>query len=195
MKLERAALWVALPALILTGWSALEIRNLQKRLDNFTDQTLPHRRRIDDAMFQPTNSEPRLKMLEAASGGLGGIMLGVQLHFSKLYFASEARNWDLARFEHGEIEEKLNAAAALRPEERGVGLVGIIDAFKSTQLAALKDAIDVKDRGLFRDAYRQSVLMCNACHQATGRPFITIKLPTSPPVANQQWEPPILDGK
>lgn len=134
-------------------------------------------------------------MLEAASVGLGGVMSSIQLHFAKLYFASEARNWDLAKFQYGELAEKLDAAAALRPEERGVNLVGIIDAFKNTQFAALKDAIEVKDRSLFRDAYRQSILMCNSCHQATGRPFINITVPTNPPVPNQQWELPILDGK
>jgi hypothetical protein len=102
----------------------------------------------------------------------------------------EARNWDLARFECGEVEEHLRTAAVLRPEERGVGLAGIIDAFKQTQLAELKDAIDVKDRTLFRAAYQQSILMCNSCHRASGRPFITIMMPTNSPVPNQRRELP-----
>jgi hypothetical protein len=57
-------------------------------------------------------------------------------------------------------------------------------------MVALKDAIDMKDRSLFKDAYQESIVMCNTCHQSTGRPFITITIPTNPPVANQRWEPP-----
>ena len=87
-----------------------------------------------------------MKHLEESSRGLGEVMAAVQRHFAKLHFAGEARNWDLARFEVGELQENLDTAAALRPEERGVGLFGIVDAFKKTQIAGLKDAIEVKDR-------------------------------------------------
>ncbi len=117
-------------------------------------------------------------------------MSSIHLHFSKLYYAAEARNWDLAYFERGEILENLEVVAALKPEERGVSLTGIVEAFKNTQLAALKEAIDMKDRSLFRSAYLEAMNMCNTCHQSTGRPFIVITVPTNPPVANQQWELP-----
>jgi hypothetical protein len=70
-----------------------------------------------------------------------------------------------------------------------------MDAFKNTQLVALKDAIEMKDRRLFRDAYREALVMCNTCHQSTGRPFITITIPTNPPVSNQRWELPADGGK
>ena len=116
-------------------------------------------------------------------------MLEIQLHFAKLYYASEARNWDLALFERNEIEGNLQSVALLRPEERGVGIAGIIEAFRNTQLAAMSEAIEVKDRGLFRKAYQDSIQMCNTCHEATGRSFITITIPNNPPVPNQKWEP------
>lgn len=190
MKAERGAFLIAIAALIGTGWCAYEIRNLQTRLAIVSGEVRSQLVSGASAPSSSTNLEQRLKMLEAASPGLGEIMAGTQLHFAKLYFASEARNWDLAAFECGELEGNLNAAAALRPEERGVGLSGIVDAFKNTQLVALKDAIDLKDRGLFREAYKESVLMCNGCHAATGRPFITITAPTHSPVSNQRWELP-----
>ncbi len=182
------ALLVAAVALISTGWCAFEIRHLQKRLESISEESrLPSPPEAASGA-QSTNLEQRLKRLEAATPGLGDIMTGVQLDFAKLHFASEARNWDLALFEWAEIEAKLNATAALRPEERGVGLSGIIDAFKQTQLVALKDAIDLKDRSLFREAYKESIRVCNGCHEATGRPFITITAPTLSPVSNQRWE-------
>jgi hypothetical protein len=190
MKAERGALLVAIVALITAGWCACEVRRLQTRLENLSGELRSLRPNAGSPSLLTTNLDQRVKTLEAASPGLGGIMADAQTHFAKLYFASEARNWDLARFEWGELESKLNAIAALRAEERGVGLSAIVDAFKQTQLVTLKDAIELKDRRLFREAYQESISMCNGCHQATGRPFIAITTPTQPPVSNQRWEPP-----
>jgi cytochrome c556 len=182
MRLERTALIFGAFALVAAGWCAGRAHALQAILVSARPATA--------APLQPSvdNLEARLKKLESASPGLGDIMNGIQLHFSKLYFASEARNWDLARFERGEVEEGLEKLAALRPQENGVNIAGIAGAFKETQLVALKDAIEMKDRAMFRDAYQQSMQMCNTCHQSTGRPFIMIMTPTNPPVANQRWE-------
>lgn len=181
-------LGAALVALIGTAWCAAELSRLNSRLDVVTASLrAPPAGRTSPA--PAGDIESRLKKLEAASPGLGDVMQGIQLHFAKLHFAAEARNWDLAQFERGEVLEGFAAAAALRPEERGVDLAGVMDAFKQTQLAAVKDALDVKDRPLFREAYREAILVCNGCHQTTGRPFIGITVPSQPPVSNQRWEP------
>lgn len=174
MKLERAFLGLALLGLT---WCAMEIYQLRKHLKGTPENPAA------------TDFESRLKKLEAAAPSPGVFMSAIQLHFAKLYYAAEARNWELAQFERGEILENLDVVAALRPEEHGVNIAGIAEAFKNTPLAALKDAIAVKDRSLFREAYQQCIQTCNACHQATGRPFITITVPTNPPVSNQLWGP------
>ena len=184
---------IALVALLATGWCALEIHTLQARLDSITAQ--PGLARADRSGPDPADVQQRLKKLEAASPRVGEMMSAIQLHFAKLYFAAEARNWGLAQFERGEIVESLDAVTAIHPDEKGVNLAGIIDAFKQTQLTSLKDALDVKDRALFREAYQDSLLVCNGCHQSTGRPFINIMTPTQPPVSNQRWEPPDFGGK
>ena len=195
MKLERIALLAAVLALITAGWGVTEVRKLRARLDRAADGSRPQSLPGTSVGSQATNLEQRLKQLEAAAPSPGLFMSAIQLHFAKLYFAGEARNWDLARFERGEILEHLDVVAALRPQEGAVSVTGIMDAFKNTQLTAIKDAIEMKDRGLFRDAYRESIIMCNTCHQATGRPFITITIPTNPPVSNQRWEAPVSGGK
>ena len=188
MNLERATLVVAVIALLTTGWCAWRIQGLEARLDRVSGNHTLRGQSGGGPPQQAAEIEQRLKKLEAASPKLGEIMSGIQLHLAKLYFASEARNWDLARFERGELEEGLTAAATLRPEENGVNLAGIFEAFKQTQLVSLKDAVEMKDRGLLREAYRDSILMCNTCHQSTGRPFISITIPTNPPVSNQRWD-------
>ncbi len=172
-------------ALLAAGWFCWKVQRLEAqvvRLSRSPDPIAPN------ALPAATNLESRLKKLEAASPRLGEIMSGIQAHFGKLYFAGQARNWDLARFERGEVEEGLEAVSALRPQENGVNLSGIVGAFQQTQLVALKDAIEMKDRTMFRQAYQDSMQMCNTCHRSTGRPFISIMIPTNPPVANQRWE-------
>lgn len=134
--------------------------------------------------------EARLKALEAGAPGVGTIMSGVQLHFAKLYFAGKAQNWPLAEFELHEVEENLDRAVALRPEEYGTNLVGLNDAFKQTQLAALRTATQNKDWNAFQSAYTEAIWTCNGCHEETNRPFIVMTVPTIPPVPNQQWESP-----
>lgn len=140
-----------------------------------------------DSAAGTTNLTERLKKLELATPNVGNLMLEIQLHFAKLYYAAEGKNWDLATFERNEIEDAMEKVAVLRPAENGVKIDEVIGTLKKTSLTTLKDAIDVKDRGLFRDAYRDTMTTCNACHQATGRPFIAIIVPTNSPVANQRW--------
>ncbi len=134
--------------------------------------------------------ENRLAAVEAAAPGVGDVMSNVQLHFAKLYFAVEASNWDLAKFELHEIEENLEKSVRLRPEEKGVQLDGILEAFKETEFEAMNKAVVSKDKMSFGRAYDDSIAVCNSCHTATGRHFIVITLPMVPPVTNQLWKPP-----
>jgi uncharacterized protein len=134
--------------------------------------------------------ERRIKQLEAAAPGVGEMMSGVQLHFAKLHYAARAANWKLADFEIGEIEESLDKAALLRPEENGVQLAGVVEALKQTQLAAMKKAVGLGEMMLFSKNYDETMAACNSCHRNTGRPFIVITPPTTSPVANQQWNAP-----
>src|SRR6266403_1615012 len=119
MNLERPALIVAIIALLTTAWCAWRIQGLQARLDRAGGNSgpAPAKKGSPQQPSQPADLEQRLKKLETASPKLGEVMSGIQRHLAKLYFAGEARNWDLARFQRGELEEGLMAAAALRPEE------------------------------------------------------------------------------
>ncbi len=134
--------------------------------------------------------EKRIKLLEAAAPGVGEVMSGVQLHFAKLQYAARAANWKLADFEIDEIEENLEKAALLRPEEKGVQLAGVIESIKQTQLVAMKKAAEQGEMSLFVKNYDETMAACNSCHRTTGRPFIVITQPAASPVANQQWAPP-----
>lgn len=175
----KLSLVITAACLLVTAWCVWQVIHLHHRLDV-----------IEKTPSLPESVEGRLKKLEASAPGIGKVMSGVQAHFAKLYFAGEARNWKLAEFEMHEVEENLDQSVAIRPEENGVNMVGVADAFKQTQLTALKEAIRRQSGDLFQKSYAESVATCNGCHQATGRPFLIITIPTAPPVPNQQWEPP-----
>jgi hypothetical protein len=134
--------------------------------------------------------EARVKQLESSAPGVGEVMSGVQLHFGKLYYAARAANWGLAGFEIDEVKENLEKGAMMRPEENGVHLAGVVDAFEQTQIEAMKSAVAQRDTASLFGAYSDAILVCNSCHRNTGRPFIIITVPSAPPVSNQQWAPP-----
>ena len=94
---------------------------------------------------QTAELEKRVKQLEAAVPGVGEVMSATQLHFAKLFFAARAENWKLAAFEIDEVKENIEKAAVLRPEENGVRLGGVVDAFEQTQIAQLSAAVERQD--------------------------------------------------
>lgn len=193
MKLERPALVIAVLAILVAVWNVWALRNLEARLDALAARPPLAAPPVSAGPGLSTNVEQRLSHLEAITPSVAQTMLSIQSHAMKLHYAAEARNWDLARFERGEIVEDLGTVAALEPEENGVSLVGIISAFTNTvtgPMADMTDALAMSDRPLFRKSYQETILMCNACHQATGRPFIVITVPTNAPTFNQRWEPP-----
>jgi hypothetical protein len=179
MRLDKITMALAALALATALWSATHPRG--------TDSVGAGAAGQINNSTNAAGTEQRLKKLEVSQTGVGTIMLEVQMHFAKLHFAAEARNWDLAAFERGEIEELIEKVAVLRPAENNVNISNVVNVFKETPLTELKDAIDVKDRALFHDAYLHTMATCNSCHQATGRPFISIVVPTNSPVANQRW--------
>lgn len=179
---------LAAVALVLAGWCAFEVHALQGRVDWMAGAL--RARSNEAAVSAPAGSvEDRLKKLEATAPGLGEIMSGLQLHTAKLYYAGKARNWPLVEFEMGEMEEALAAIPVLRPQDNNVPLGAVIEAFRNSQWAALKQAVGRKDGAAFDKAYDDVVLVCNACHQATGRPYLVVQTPTGPPVPNQRWDP------
>jgi hypothetical protein len=133
----------------------------------------------------------RLERLESTAPGVGSAMTAAQIHFAKLYYAGQASNWGLAEYELHEVEENLEIAVNLRPEEHGVNLAKLTDDFLQAQLSDLRQSIETEDAGAFHATYEKAMSACNACHVEVERRFLVITLPGAPPVTNQQWEPPL----
>ncbi|HBR15050.1 MAG TPA: hypothetical protein DD723_05855 [Candidatus Omnitrophica bacterium] len=125
--------------------------------------------------------------------GLGEYMTTIQLHMAKLWFAGQAKNWDLAKFEVHEIEETMEVVANLNITRKDVNISSVIQSVLNSQIPDLEKAIQEKSLVKFETAYEQTVITCNSCHNAVGHQFIHVIKPTSPPVTNQKWEPVLPD--
>jgi len=119
--------------------------------------------------------------------GLGEFMTTIQLHAAKLWFAAQATNWDLAKYELDELKETMEAAKGLNEEKNGVKISNVLDSVLQTQVADLDKSIESKRQTEFQKSYDETLSACNGCHTEAGYKFIRIVRPTAPPVTNQRW--------
>lgn len=123
--------------------------------------------------------------------GLGEIMGVIQQHHAKLYYSADAGNWELAKYQLGEIEEGLDAAAKLYPQFKDVKtrLDVLVPTMTKDDIESLFKAIEKKNRKDFMLSYGKLTNSCNACHNAANRGFIVIQTPTTSEFSNQKFEP------
>jgi hypothetical protein len=121
--------------------------------------------------------------------GLGEIMSLQQMRHSKLWFAGNARNWDLTGYECDELKEGFEDAAKLVPMVNDVSVAQVIDRINAGELTDLEKAIQAHDFGKFTSAFDRLTAACNACHQTTKHAFIVIQRPTTLPYSNQSFSP------
>jgi hypothetical protein len=126
--------------------------------------------------------------LRVQTPGLGEYMSTIQLHIAKLWFAAQASNWKLAKYEHDELEETIETAEALHAKRDSVNISAVLQSVRQTQLPLIEQAINKKSLHVFENAYSQTLAACNGCHRPAGYEFIHIITPTREPVANQQWK-------
>lgn len=120
--------------------------------------------------------------------GFGEFMSATQVRLAKLWFAGKARNWELAEYELGEIEEGLEDATRLHPTHDNVPVATMIESILLPRLKDLSTAIAAKDGGRFDQAFDDLTAACNKCHGEAGKGFIRIQRPTAPPVSNQVFD-------
>jgi hypothetical protein len=110
----------------------------------------------------------------------GDIMGATQLRHFKLSFAGKLRNWELATYELDQIKESFQGAATHYP---GIPVTDMTIVVEPVRL--LGEAIQKKDPRKSSAAFTELTAACNGCHQAIGRGFIVIQVPTSSPFSNQ----------
>jgi hypothetical protein len=123
---------------------------------------------------------------------LGEIMSLQQMRHTKLWFAGQAKNWDLAAYEVKELSEGFDAVIKYHPthEDSPVALSDVIPRMVTEPLKELAASVARKDPKAFTEAYDALTSACNNCHQATNVGFNRLQRPTMNPYPDQVFSPP-----
>jgi len=103
--------------------------------------------------------------------------------------AGEARNWELAGYELGELKEVFSDVQDLVPRYQNVPVGEMIDAIITGTITDLEGAIATRDFSKFSASFDQLTTACNSCHQAANRAYIAIRRPTQSNFSNQDFSP------
>ena len=115
--------------------------------------------------------------------GFGEVMLNIQMHHAKLWYAGTNDNWKLATFEIDEMKEGLDDIQKYdndRPESKSISMI-------NAPIDSIESAIKQKNAASFKDKFILLTNTCNNCHRATNHEFNVVTIPTTPPVTNQDF--------
>ena len=130
--------------------------------------------------------------LESWVPELGEIMSLQQMRHTKLWFAGQAKNWDLAAYEVKELREGFDAVIKYHPthDDSPVAPSDAIPRMMTEPLKELAAIVARKDSQAFTEAYDAVTSACNSCHQATNVGFNRLQRPTMNPYPDQVFSPP-----
>jgi len=125
-----------------------------------------------------------IKLANTYKPGIGEFMSGIQAHHSKLWFAGQNKNWQLADFEIHEIMEFVDNIKKYQSSSNESQLIGIIDP----AIDSIKNAIKLENPILFKSSFYRLINACNSCHRSTNFEFNKIKVPEISPYTNQDFK-------
>ena len=121
--------------------------------------------------------------------GLGEFMARIQVTHAKLWLAGQARNWELADYELGEMKETFSDVQDYVPRYKNIPVGDMIEAIITGTVGELESAIATRDPGKLSVSFDKLTESCNSCHAAAGRPFIAIQRPAQSNFSNQSFTP------
>jgi hypothetical protein len=140
-------------------------------------------------MFAAATGGARGEPSQPYAPGLVEYMALVQNHHAKLWFAGNARNWDLADYQVDELKELLEDIAKRVPKYRDVPIGQMIETTTMAPIGEIEAAIKTRDSKAFATAFDKLTTTCNACHEAANRGFIVIQRPAASAFPNQSFAP------
>lgn|SRR5487761_1540051 len=108
--------------------------------------------------------------------GMAEIMPLVGERMWKCWYAGQAHNQPLARFQLMESVNLMKKGAFLRPKYQDD-----IDKFVSEEVAAVKKCIEAEDWDGFETAFHAMVDEANRYHDVYKKPFLRWRIPDQPP--------------
>lgn len=125
-----------------------------------------------------------VKISETYKPGFGEFMSAIQAHHSKLWFAGQNENWDLAQFELDEIKESLDDILKYETDRKESQLIPMINP----ALDSINHIVQRKDAKSFKAGFEFLTATCNACHTAAEHKFNVVRVPETSPFTNQDFK-------
>lgn len=130
-----------------------------------------------------------LEQLSAIQPALGTVMMEYANRFDNTWFAAQAGNWDMVRYQIMEMVEIQEVGETTRPARAAA-----LKAFEQGFLNPLQDTANKKDLASFVDAYDKAINGCNSCHASQtssdfpgSYKFVKIQRPIDPALRNVDW--------
>lgn len=122
------------------------------------------------------NLQDRVDALANIQPGLGTVMIEYGDRITNTYYAAKGGNWGLAQYQLKEATEIQEVGEITRPAN-----AALLKSVEDNYLTPLNDTILAMDWPTFQTRFDTMVSQgCNACHAATGHPYIEYKLPPQP---------------
>jgi hypothetical protein len=118
----------------------------------------------------------QLSELGSLMPGMAEIMPQVGVRIWKCYYAGQARNRPLARFQLKEAVNLMEKGAFLRPK-----YTENMEKFIGDDVATVAKCIDAEDWEGFESAFLAMIDSANAYHELYDKSFLRWKIPDSPP--------------
>ena len=108
---------------------------------------------------------------------LADIMGATQLRHFKLWYAGEVQNWDLAKYELGQIQTSIQDASRNFPNIPAADMTIMTEPVQE-----IREAIEAKSTTKFGKAFEKITSACNSCHTSANVGFIVIRVPRTSPI-------------
>ena len=120
--------------------------------------------------------QDRVDAIAKIQPGLGTVMIEYGDRITNTYYAAKGGNWGLAQYQLKEATEIQEVGEITRPNN-----AALLKSVEDNYLTPLNDTILAMDWPAFQQKFDTMVSEgCNACHAATGHPYIEYQLPAQP---------------
>jgi hypothetical protein len=143
-----------------------------------------------DASPSPqTAARPGLVILDFKPAMDDLMTMLVQPRHIRLYYAGQAKNWQLAALQVNELRGALARIGRTIPNYRNINVDTAVAAIFADKLAAVSATIKAGDEAQFMAAYGEMTAACNDCHKGMEHPFLVIKVPDGGYFPDQEFRP------
>jgi hypothetical protein len=129
-----------------------------------------------DTKITTSHGDITLGQVAEIQPGLGTVMQEYGRRFAMVKLAADAGDWGMAGYQLDEQIEIQEVGETTRPND-----AAMLKSFEDSYLQPLEEAIKAMDKTAFDSTYSEAIDGCNACHVATGHPYVRFQMPQTSP--------------